>query len=85
MSIFEYDAQKHIAQEKEESYSEGRIEERIQWIMNSYQKSTPTDIANMFGCDIELIEGIYSIMNIHGQDVSPIFVFNELKKQDIKL
>lgn len=67
MSIFEYDAEKHIAMEKEESRSEGRIEERVELIKAKILKSKPLEIiADELECDVEEIRKLYEVVKGFG-------------------
>ncbi len=66
VSIFEYDAERHIAMEKEESKAEGKAEgnahKLIQLIIQKHNKLSSTEVADFLECDESLITEIYTIL-----------------------
>ena len=91
MSIFEYDQEEHIRQEREESWEEGREEgmeqgreegtllKLVQLTLKKIQKGcTPENIADMFEEDLSVIKKICDIAKKYEPDYQESIICTEL-------
>ena len=83
VSLFQYDAERHIALEKAESREEGRTEgdflRLIDLIIKKNQKSKPLDvIADELECALEEIQKFYDVVQSCGADCTAEMVLEEV-------
>ncbi len=73
MSIYEYDEVQHIAQEKEDSWTDGlnlgKVKNQVELIRNNMNIQVPLEqIARFLGIENEYIENIIKLMQLHPEE-----------------